>query len=158
MILYISPVFANGLGDLGSIPGRVIPKTLKMVLDTTLLNTQHYKARFKGKVEQSWEWSSALPYTLVQQLSKREPSGHPRLWSLTYLLQLNHAFNDKAENVCEKTYYETKSFNIDQARYLQNAISTHFQTRDKFTSGSRTYKLIALLKIVGQRLPQPLSL
>ena len=48
-------VFANGPGDLGSIPGRVIPKTLKMELDTTLLNTQHYKVRFKGKVEQSWE-------------------------------------------------------------------------------------------------------
>ena len=27
-------------GDLGSVPGRVIPKTLKMVLDTSLLNTQ----------------------------------------------------------------------------------------------------------------------
>ena len=26
--------------DLGSIPGRVKPKTLKMVLDTSLLNTQ----------------------------------------------------------------------------------------------------------------------
>ena len=59
-------VFANGPGDLGSIPGRVIPKTLKMELDTTLLNTQHYKVRFKGKVEQSREWSIALPpYTLV---------------------------------------------------------------------------------------------
>ena len=58
-------VFANGPRDLGSIPGRVIPKTFKMELDTTLLNTQHYKVRFKGKVEQSWEWSSALPYTLV---------------------------------------------------------------------------------------------
>ena len=58
-------VFANGPGDLGSIPGRVIPKTLKMELDTTLLSTQHYKVRFKGKVEQSREWSSALPYTLV---------------------------------------------------------------------------------------------
>ena len=58
-------VFANGPGDLGSIPGRVIPKTQKMVLDASLLNTQHYKVRIKGKVEQSWEWSSALPYTLV---------------------------------------------------------------------------------------------
>ena len=58
-------VFANGPGDLGSIPGRVIPKTLKMELDTTLLNTRYYKVRFKGKVEQSREWSSALPYTLV---------------------------------------------------------------------------------------------
>ena len=61
----ISEADAYGPGDLGSIPGRVIPKTLKMELDTTLLNTQHYKVRFKGKVEQSWEWSSALPYTLV---------------------------------------------------------------------------------------------
>ena len=45
-------VFANGPGDLGSIPGRVIPKTLKMALDTSLLNTQQYKVRIKGKVEQ----------------------------------------------------------------------------------------------------------
>ena len=48
-------VFANGPGDLGSIPGRVIPKTQKMVLDASLLNTQHYKVRIKGKVEQSRE-------------------------------------------------------------------------------------------------------
>ena len=58
-------VFANGLGDLGSIPGRVIPKALKMVLDTSLLNTLQYKVRIKGKVEQSRERSNALPYTLV---------------------------------------------------------------------------------------------
>ena len=29
--------------------------------NTTLFNTQHYKVRIKGKVEQSREWSSALP-------------------------------------------------------------------------------------------------
>ena len=58
-------IFANRPGDLGSIPGRVIPKTQKMVLDASLLNTQHYKVRIKGKVEQSRERSSALPYTLV---------------------------------------------------------------------------------------------
>ena len=37
----------------------------KMVLDAALLNTQHYKVRIKGKVEQSREWSGALHYTLV---------------------------------------------------------------------------------------------
>ena len=58
-------VFANGPGDRGSIPGRVIPKTQKMVFDDTLLSTQHYKVRIKGKVEQHREWSSALPFTLV---------------------------------------------------------------------------------------------
>ena len=46
-------VFANGPGDLGSIPARVIPKNQKMVLDASLLSTQHYKVQIKGKVEQS---------------------------------------------------------------------------------------------------------
>ena len=48
-------MFANGPGDRGSIPGRVIPKTKKMVLDAALLNTRHYKIRIKGKVEESKE-------------------------------------------------------------------------------------------------------
>ena len=56
-----SRVFANGPGDLGSIPGRVIPKTQKMVLDASLLNTQHYKVRIKGKVEQSREGVAPSP-------------------------------------------------------------------------------------------------
>ena len=59
----VSTEFANGPGDLGSIPGRIIPKTLKMVLYTSLLNTQHYKVSIQGKVEQSRERSNALSYT-----------------------------------------------------------------------------------------------
>ena len=39
----MSRVFAYGPGDWGSIPGKVIPKTQKMVLDASLLNTQYYK-------------------------------------------------------------------------------------------------------------------
>ena len=57
--------FAKGSGDLDSIPGQVIPKTQNIVLDATLLNTQHYKVRIKGKVEQSRERGSALPNTSV---------------------------------------------------------------------------------------------
>ena len=53
-------VFANGLGDLGLLPVRVIPKTKKMYLDTSLLNTQHYRAQIKGKEEQSRERSRHL--------------------------------------------------------------------------------------------------
>ena len=50
-------MFANGPGDWGSIPGRIIPKTQKKkkkkkkkkkVLDATLLNTQHYKGTDRG--------------------------------------------------------------------------------------------------------------
>ena len=81
-------LFANGPEDLGSIPGRVVPKTLKMVLDTSLLNTQQYKVRIKGKVEQSRERSSALPYTSVLWLLKREPSSRPRLRSPTLLIYI----------------------------------------------------------------------
>ena len=60
LIGLLGRVFANDLGDVGSIPGRVIPKTLKIVLDTSLLNSQQYKVRIKGKVEQSRKRSSAL--------------------------------------------------------------------------------------------------
>ena len=56
-------VFANGLGDRGSIQGQVIPKTQKMVLDAALLSTQHYKVRIKVKVE----------------LLKEEPLSRPQL-------------------------------------------------------------------------------
>ena len=61
----VGRVFANGPGDLGSIPCHVIPKTLKMVLDTSLLSTQQYKVRIKGKVKQFRVRSSALQYTAM---------------------------------------------------------------------------------------------
>ena len=53
MLLYwviglMSRVFANGPADRGSITGQVILKTQKMVLDATLLSTQHYKVRIQG--------------------------------------------------------------------------------------------------------------
>ena len=54
----INPTLNNKL-SVCQWPGRIIPKTQKMVLDTPLLNTQHYKVRIKGKVEQPREWSSA---------------------------------------------------------------------------------------------------
>ena len=37
----------------------------KMVLDASFLNTQQYKVRIEGKVKQSREKGSTLPYTLV---------------------------------------------------------------------------------------------
>ena len=59
-------IYAHTLQLLSSsIPGRVISKTQKIVLDASLLNTQHYKVHFKGKVEQSRKRNSILPHTLV---------------------------------------------------------------------------------------------
>ena len=63
-------MFAIGQGDRGLIPGRVIPKTQKMVLDPTLLKTQHYKVRIKGKVEQSSERISAPLHLNVVAIEK----------------------------------------------------------------------------------------
>ena len=60
-------MFANGPGDLGSIPVRVIPKTLKLVLDTALLKTQQYKVRIKGKVEKFRERRSALSVVAIEK-------------------------------------------------------------------------------------------
>ena len=94
--IYIGPavrVFANGPGELGSIPGRVIPKTLKMELDTTLLNTQHYKVRFKGKVEQSREWSSAPPLHLgVVAIEKGSLRVTPRTMVANFTLLFTYIY------------------------------------------------------------------
>ena len=53
-------LFANGPGDLGSIPGTSHTKDFEN--DTSLLNTQQYKVRIKGKEEQSRERSNVLSY------------------------------------------------------------------------------------------------
>ena len=65
LIGLVHRVFANSLGDWGSILDQVIPKTQKMVFDTFLLNTQYYKVRIMNKVEQFRERSSAISYMSV---------------------------------------------------------------------------------------------
>ena len=64
--LYNVSMFIHGLGNLGSIPGLVIPKTQKIVFDYSLFNAQNYEVLIKGKVGQSRERSNALAYILVQ--------------------------------------------------------------------------------------------
>ena len=64
-ISLVGRVFVNGPGDWSSIPGQFIPKTQRMLLDISLHNTHNYTVHIKGKVEQSRERSSALPYTSV---------------------------------------------------------------------------------------------
>ena len=61
----LGSVFANGPGHLTSIPGHVIPKTLKIVLDTSLFNTQQYKVRIKGKMKKCREIEPSLPHGVV---------------------------------------------------------------------------------------------
>ena len=100
----MSSVFANGLGDQASIPDRVKSKTQKMVLDSALLNTQYYKVRIKGKVEQSRERSGALPlhFSVVafQKEAFRAPSTKGRqLYLLTY--QWSPTFYFLCNKICK---------------------------------------------------------
>ena len=76
----VGRVFANGPGDLGSIPDCVLPKTLKMVLDTSLLNTQQYKVHIKGKVEHSRESVAPSPTPWCSSY-----------WKGSLLVALNHS-------------------------------------------------------------------
>ena len=58
-----------------------------MVLDSSLLNTQHYKVWIKGKVEKSRERSRALPYTLVaiEKGAYRSPSATVTNFTFIYI-------------------------------------------------------------------------
>ena len=59
----VGKIFAYGPRDWRSMLGWVIPKTQKIVLDTSLLTTQHRMVRIKSKVEQTKERRSALSNT-----------------------------------------------------------------------------------------------
>ena len=81
----LGKVFAIGPEDRGSIQGRIILKTQKMVLDASLINTQHYKVWIKNRMEQSKERNGALQHLGVVAIEKkafRSPS--ITVASLTY--------------------------------------------------------------------------
>ena len=80
-------VFINGPGGQGLIPGRIIPKSQKMVLDASLLNTQYYKVAIKGKVEQSRERRS-IPALHLSVIANEKGE---------YSRQLDFKFNQNLE-------------------------------------------------------------
>ena len=57
----VGKVLADGPENRDSIPGQVNTKDSKMVLDSSLLKTQHNKVRIKGKVEQSRQKGAPSP-------------------------------------------------------------------------------------------------
>ena len=72
-----------------------------MVLDTFLLSTQTYKVRIKGKVEQSRERSSALPYT-YQKGSLLTPSNTVANFTVNYGLHANKTDGEEARRQLHK--------------------------------------------------------
>ena len=81
----MSRVFANGPEDQGSIPGHVIPKTQKMVLDAACLTLSII--RWSSRVKWSNPGNGVVPpLNLGAVAMKREPSGHPRQRSITTTL------------------------------------------------------------------------
>ena len=142
----MSRVFTNGPGDWDSIPGRVVPKTQKMVFDTVLLNTQQVKVRIKGKVKQSREWSSTLSYTSVWQLLKREPSDHPRLKVADFTLLYSQSL---CVCVCVLRGFHCKV--SDKSLFKQNLFNFPFPPCSFFMKLSQTHAFqLDLLKKTKQ--------
>ena len=71
LIGIVGRVFTNGPGGWGLIPGQVVPKFQKMVLDAVLLNDQHYKVHIKGKWNNSGEGVVPLPIPWCSSYWKR---------------------------------------------------------------------------------------
>ena len=73
------------------VQSQVIPKTQEMVLDAALLSTQHYKVRINGKVELSWEWSSAFFLHLSVVAIEKGAFGSPltKVANLLYTIPMN---------------------------------------------------------------------
>ena len=123
-MILVGRVFTNGPGDLGSSPAHIIPKTLKIVLDTSLLNTQQYKVRIKGKVEQSWE-RSYTHYT-PQCCS---------YWQGSLRVTLNYS--------CQLTYFHTPNYyHMYVWPYFPGVMSYNFIIQQTFLPALCQIKLI----------------
>ena len=108
-------VFGNGPGDLGSIPGRVLPKTFKMVLATSLLNTQQYKVRIKGKIRNLGRENCPLLHLAIEKGAFWSPSTSVTkfttycldyvLWTLINLIKNGFTFkNDKKQTIFHRKH------------------------------------------------------
>ena len=110
-ISLVGRVFANDLGDPGSIPGRVKTRTLKMVLATSLLNTQQYKVGIKGKWSNSrkgvapsptprcssyWKGNLMVTFDYDRQqqhsMDKKSVRGAFQLWKLVKIGSLEREY------------------------------------------------------------------
>ena len=125
-------VFANGPGHLGSIPGRVISKTQKMVLDASLLNTQLYKVRIKGKVEQSWEGVAPSPTPWCSSYRKGSLRvtlvyGHQLYFTFT-INKGAHTKNVWKLIVCTSYVEIYEGFWLDVAQGHMNGVSNETRT------------------------------
>ena len=90
----------------------IIRETLKMVLDTSLLNTQQYKVRIKSKVKPSRE-SPPLHFGVVA--IEKDPYGCPRLRSTTlYIYIYIYIYIYVCVCVCVKLSNRSKSDNTEK--------------------------------------------
>ena len=71
-IVLVGRVFANGPGNLGSIVGRVIPKTLKMVHNTYLLHHHHHIA-LVARISLTLSRHSSLSFITLGRSSEQQP-------------------------------------------------------------------------------------
>ena len=90
--------------------------------------------RDKGKVELSWERSSALPYTSVLQLLKRECSGRPWLLSPTFL------YTPPRGLIVPQLFFSKNGFSIKQSTTV--GIPLNKITRPNITETNIIRKII----------------
>ena len=97
--LYISHwlvgrMFTNGSGKQGLIPSWVIPNTQKKVLDTSLLNTQHYKVKWSNPGK------GVAPFPIPWCRSYWKESLRVTNSTYLYIYIYTHTHTDTCKNQC----------------------------------------------------------
>ena len=86
-----------------------------MVLDASLLNTQHYKVRIKGKVEQSREGVAPSPVVAIEKGAFGLPSTMVANFTLLYIYIIRVLVVTKS--LCGYVSNQVQ-YNMESAQYL----------------------------------------
>ena len=114
----IGRVLVNGLMRLGSIPGHVIPKTQKIVLDAALLNTWNYKVRAKWINPGKEVAPSATPRCSSYWKESLRVTPSTKVANFTYML-LSLSFHTWHLDKIKRDFFETKCrLSTQKARFI----------------------------------------
>ena len=91
-------MFTNNLGNLGSIPGWVIPKIQEMVHDSSLLNTQHYKCG--SRISEPIQEKEECPYLLANEKGANDYSRPTYM----YIWKRDLVLNNLQGLICHKSW------------------------------------------------------
>ena len=137
----------RGPGELGSVPGRVVPKTLKWYLISLCLILSNIRYVSRVKWTNPGKGVAPSPTPQCSSYWKREPSGHRRLRSQTLLVILRLLYNNVRAPILQTPVEGSLMFETEIKKKKKKKKQHRHYLQIFFTL--KTYNIFYIFVIIG---------